>query len=54
MTVRAVSRRHRPVSHAFVVPVVREMIPQPAQVGAPEGAPEAIQAPGQSISAPTT
>jgi hypothetical protein len=54
MTVRAVRQRRRPVSHAFVVPVVREIPPQPAQVGAPEGAPEAVQAPGQSISAPTT
>ena len=34
MTVRATTHRRRPVSHAFVVPVVRELAPQPAQFAA--------------------
>ena len=34
MTVIATTARRRPVSHAFTVPVVRELAPQPAQLAA--------------------
>ena len=34
MTVLATTLRRRPVSHAFVVPVVRELAPQPAGLAA--------------------
>jgi hypothetical protein len=34
MTVQAIAPRWRPVSHAFVVPVVRELAPQLPRTGA--------------------
>ena len=34
MTLIATTARRRPVSHAFTVPVVRELAPQDAQVAA--------------------
>jgi hypothetical protein len=34
MTIVATSPRTRPVTHAYVVPVVREITPRPAALGA--------------------
>ncbi len=37
MTVLAATPRRRPASHAFTVPVVRELAPRPASLGAVSG-----------------